>query len=175
MTQTIHCCSRSPRRSRTHSGARLLFTTHHSIPLLFPSPVLCKAARRQPRRANIPATSLTTQHPSACPSLCFTLRCAINSKTRREPGVETAHRLCGRLKSISESCCGKGTRWSLANIAALLERTLASALRDSCAVGSLLNARADHFAGVCPPERRGLRQTLLIFLSFAPLRALPWT
>lgn len=50
--------SRSPRRSRTHSSARLLFTTHprtHDIPHLFPTPVLCKAARRRLHPCDQPA------------------------------------------------------------------------------------------------------------------------
>ena len=72
------CCSRSPRRrSRTHSSARLLFTTHPrttSIPHLFPQPVLCKAARRQlTLRASIPATSQPYARPPSTKRVPFSL------------------------------------------------------------------------------------------------------
>lgn len=121
LTQTIHCqpaAARAPLvvvRGRTQAHGCCLRHTHAPPP--YHTSSHNQSCARPPgdnslyEPASLRPASLTLDRPppSACPSLCFTLRCAINSNnTRRYPGVETAHRLFGRLnKSISESCCGK--------------------------------------------------------------------
>lgn len=88
------CCSRAPLlvvRGRTQAHGCCLRHTHappHTTPLPNISPVQGRPATTTSLR---PASLTTAHHPSACPSLCSTLRCAINSNnTRRYPGVENS-------------------------------------------------------------------------------------
>lgn len=172
LTQTIHCQPRAPLvvRGRTLAHGCCLphtrTTPYHTSS--FTSPVQGRPATTNHHEpASLRPASLTTaHHPSACPSLCFTLRCAVNSNNTRRcyTGVEIAHRLCGRLKnSIPESFAGKSTLGSLHSVAAGADKSIFSQRQ----LRSRLTSE-HHLAGACPPSVEAHDKTLLIFLSFAP-------
>ena len=175
LTQTIHCQpARAPLvvRGRTLAHGCCLphtrTTPYHTSS--FTSPVQGRPAtthhHHQPASLR-PASLTTAHHPSACPSLCFTLRCAVNSSnnnnsTRRCPRVETACRLCGRSeKSIPERYCGK-TYTVVASQYCCWSRQIH--LPSETAALSARFARLSSTS--LPAERRGSRQnTLLIYFS----------
>lgn len=103
LTQTIHCqpaAARAPLvvvRGRTQAHGCCLRHTHAPPP--YHTSSHNQSCARPPgdnslyEPASLRPASLTLDRPapSACPSLCFTLRCAINSNnTRRYPGVENS-------------------------------------------------------------------------------------
>ena len=118
-----------------------------------------------------PASLTTALHPSACPCLCFTLRCAVsssNNNTRRYIGAETVRRLCGRSrKSIPDSCCGK-TYTVVASQFCCWSRQLHLPSETAA-----LSARFARLSSRSLPAERRLRVSrqntlLILFLSFAP-------
>lgn len=129
LTQTIHCQpARAPLVVRGRTQAHGCCLPHTHAPTPYHSSSFTQSCARppgdnshptSPHPCDQPASLTTAHHPRACPSLCFTLRCAVNNNnTHRHPGVETARRLCGRpKKSTPESWCGKSTLWSLASVA----------------------------------------------------------
>jgi hypothetical protein len=130
LDQTNHYSRTLVVRGRTHSARTAVYDTPLHTTHLFPSSVLCKADRLQPLRANTPATSLSlsTKHPSACASLCFILRCAINSKPRHFSGVETSRTDCVEGRRAYREAVVGGIhlhRWPVP----LLERIITSAVR----------------------------------------------
>jgi hypothetical protein len=132
LTLTKPSTTRAPLvvRGRTHSARTAVYDTPLHTTHLFPSSVLFKADRLQLLRASTPATSLSlsTKHPSACASLCFILRCAINSKPRHFSGVETGRTDCVEDRRAYRKAVVGGVhlhRWPVP----LLERIITSAVR----------------------------------------------